>query len=327
MRDLTEQQFSIWKNQLRAWLASDDSLAPFLPTGQYNTWESEETNPHRITELVQPGPDLDLRENPTEAQRTQLLDKRRRQLDIFLSQVASCVSLNHYNTVVRHATSLQWVHNKIREDYGIVQRGINFMNLRHLKYNQETMTPSGYYHQYRSHFINHTARAGQRIEWSGQDLVNDETIGPTTEDLILYSVISQIDGRLLEHIHKHYQLKMTVNQRLMDVRTDIFHNIPEFLKELDGQLGAITVRAQQMSLAPIQQQPVQPAQPMQPVQYTQQHVMAPISGVDPTASQTQQIMYSVPQSAYTGHTAATGDPSTVQLAAFARMRGRGRGLP
>ena len=83
------------------------------------------------------------------------------------------------------------------------------MNLRHLRYDPETMTPSGYYHQYRSHFINHTARAGQTIAWSGQVMANDKTIGPTMEDHILYSVISvisQIDNRLLEHIHKHYQL-------------------------------------------------------------------------------------------------------------------------
>ena len=163
LRELTEQKFSVWKTQLRAWLASDDSLAHFLPTGDYSEWESEELNPLRIPHLVQPGPDPDLPADPTDAQTRQLLDKRRRQLDIFLSQVASCVSLNHYNTVVRHATSLQWVFNKIREDYGIVQKGINFVNLRRLKYDSSTMTPSGYYHQYRSHVMNHTARTGDRI--------------------------------------------------------------------------------------------------------------------------------------------------------------------
>jgi len=95
----------------------------------------------------EPGPDVDLPAGATEAQRRQLLDKRRRQLDIFLSQVATCVSINHYNTVVRHATSLEWVFNKVREDYGIVQKGINFMNLRRITYDASTMTPSGFYHQ------------------------------------------------------------------------------------------------------------------------------------------------------------------------------------
>ena len=102
LRGLMEEKFSIWKNQLRVWLASDDALAPFLPTGQYSEWLAEEVNPLRIVALVNPGPDIDLAENATPPQIAQLLNKRQRQLDIFLSQVASCVSTNHYNTVVRH---------------------------------------------------------------------------------------------------------------------------------------------------------------------------------------------------------------------------------
>ena len=67
-RDLTEQKFSIWKTQLHAWLSSDDTLAHFLPTGDYSEWQAEKTNPLRITQLVAPGPDLDLPAEATQAQ-------------------------------------------------------------------------------------------------------------------------------------------------------------------------------------------------------------------------------------------------------------------
>ena len=86
LRDLSEQKFGIWKNQLKAWLASDDTLAVFLPTGTYPQWESEEVNPRRIQQLIQPGPDPDLPANPHQAHRDQLLDKRCRQLEIFLRE-------------------------------------------------------------------------------------------------------------------------------------------------------------------------------------------------------------------------------------------------
>ena len=173
VRDLTQQKFDVWKTQLRAWLSSDDSLAHFLTNGRYNQWEAEEANPLRIPHLVQPGPDPELPADATAVQQQDLLDKRRRQLDIFLSQVANCVSDNHYTTVVRHATSLEWIFNKIREDYDIVQKGIHFMNLRRIKYDAASMTPSGFYHQYRTHVINHTARAGDRIHWKNHLLDND----------------------------------------------------------------------------------------------------------------------------------------------------------
>ena len=62
--------------------------------------------------------------------------------------------------------------------------------------------------------------------------------------------IAGIDPRLPDYIHKHYQLKMTTRQRLMDVREDILLNIPEFIKEMDGQqLSSITVRNQTMDAA------------------------------------------------------------------------------
>ena len=92
------------------------------------------------------------------------------------------------------------------------------------------MTPAGFYQLYRAHIINHTKQAGQKIQWNNnQVLANDEVIGAAFEDHILYSVIALIDSRLIDHISQHYQLKLTDGQRLMDIRADIFVNIPKFL--------------------------------------------------------------------------------------------------
>ena len=104
VRGLTEQQFQVWQTQLRAWLYCDKALGHFLTDGHYDQWEAEEINPHRITELADPDPELP--QNPTADQTADLLTKRRRQLVIVLSQVANCVSVNHYTTVLRHAPSL-----------------------------------------------------------------------------------------------------------------------------------------------------------------------------------------------------------------------------
>ena len=102
------------------------------------------------------------------------------------------------------------------------------------------MTPAGFYQLYRAHIINHTSRAGETIQWNNnQRLAQDEVIGAAFEDHILYCVINLIDPRLTDHVSQHYQLKLTAGQRLMDVRADIFVNIPKFLEEINSQLGAI----------------------------------------------------------------------------------------
>ena len=132
VRGLTDHQFQIWKIQLRAWLYSDEALGHFLPDGRYANWQAEETTPQKIQQLAEP--DTELPQNPTQLQRDNLLTKRMRQLVIFLSQVANCVSINHYTTVLRHATSLQWIFYKVRQDYNIMHHRIYFMNLLRITY-------------------------------------------------------------------------------------------------------------------------------------------------------------------------------------------------
>ena len=57
-RGLTEQKYSIWANQLKSWLDSDDILAQFMPRGRYAAWHAEERNALRIDALAPGDPDL-----------------------------------------------------------------------------------------------------------------------------------------------------------------------------------------------------------------------------------------------------------------------------
>ena len=84
--------------------------------------------------------------------------KRRRQLVIFLSQVANCVSLNHYTTVLLHATLLQWIFDKVQEDYNITHKGIHFMNLSRAKYEVDMEVKKRRVPQYRLQSTNYGLR-------------------------------------------------------------------------------------------------------------------------------------------------------------------------
>ena len=69
VRGLTDQQFKVWKTQLRAWLYSDNvlGLGHFLPDARYANWQAEETNAQRIANLADLDPELP--QNPTQLQR------------------------------------------------------------------------------------------------------------------------------------------------------------------------------------------------------------------------------------------------------------------
>ena len=73
----------------------------FLADGSYSSWESQEKNEDRLTDVKG--------EDATQADRTVAKDranlkKRQRDLRTVLSIVGKCVSQGHYDAVVRHST-------------------------------------------------------------------------------------------------------------------------------------------------------------------------------------------------------------------------------
>ena len=194
-KSLTQTQFNIWAAKLQAWLAADNHNAQFLPGRMYGEWQSEEQNPHRIAVLAAGDPDLAA--EPTAQQRVSLIDKRRRQCQVFISLVAKCVSENHYLEITRHATSLTRVFKLIKRDYDLRVTGIDFLNIAEIKYEPDSMTPAEYFQKVKSHIMANTARAGQVIQHNNNAAqAVDETIGPCFHDYILYNTIRDIDPQL-----------------------------------------------------------------------------------------------------------------------------------
>ena len=161
---ISEQEFQDWQNELEIWLGEDDNIARFMTGGRYQRWQSQEQNPHRIDDLHARDPDRPQQDAANREDVTaDLLVKQRRQLKTFLGQVAKCTSRNMYATIVRHATSLDWIYNKIRQDYDIQQKGTHFLNIIDLKYDAQTKTPASFYNEYRTVILNNVGRQNEQI--------------------------------------------------------------------------------------------------------------------------------------------------------------------
>ena len=236
-RNVSETQFNIWTEELEVYLSQEKDFAIFLPGGTYEGWGSFETNNSRIPNLnpadrVIAGGNINAEQ--AEAQNREKLIKRQRDLRTVLSIVGKCVSTGHYNSVVRHSTSLQWIYNTLRCDYDIQQKGIHFFNILDLKYDSQTMTPVSFYNQYRTHISNNLAKSGDTIKYKDNlELTEDERMTSMLEDLVLINVIGMIDARLPAFVRSHYNHKMKNDDKLMDFKADIFVNIPSFLESLE----------------------------------------------------------------------------------------------
>jgi hypothetical protein len=221
-KGVTNQLFEVWTHELEVYVGQDERMAVFLPRGRYNTWEAYDTNPDRIAAVL--GGDAAAQ-----------LPIRRRELATFLSIVGKACDIQHYNVIVRHSTSLEWIYNKLREDYDIQQKGIHFFNLFDLKY-QPGEPAVGFYNKYRNLVAANLGRNGDVIAWQGDaELAADERLSPTFEDMILANVLGLIDHRLPNHIKEHYHHLIGRRKRLMDFKTDILVKIPTFLAEIESK--------------------------------------------------------------------------------------------
>ena len=228
-KGVTDLLFNIWVEEIEVYLSQDDRFTPFMRGGPYSTWLAYDANADRIA-------------GPQGEDAAADLPTRRAQLRTFLSIVAKACNINHYNVVTRHSTSLQWIYDKLREDYDIQQKGIHFFNLLDLQYKAGSSV-MGFYNEYRNVIIANLKKRGDEIRWLNETLNRDEKLSPTFEDLILINVLGIIDARLPLHVRDHYHHHIGRDKTLMDYKSDILVKVPVFLSELDNKAQNNAMRA------------------------------------------------------------------------------------
>ena len=237
--NVTETQFSMWKEELEVYLSQEPDYKLFLPEKRYSTWLSQEENPVRIIDLDNNDLVHAVVDERTQAeadtQNEDKLDSLRINLRTVLSIVGKCVSEGHYNSVIRHSTSLTWIFDMLRRDYDIQSKGVHFFNILDTKYDATKTTPITFYNLYRTMIANNLAKAGDIIKYKNNEkLTQDERFSPMLEDIVLLDVLKEIDSRLPSFVRSHYFHKMKKEERLMDFKTDILVNVPHFIDQLDN---------------------------------------------------------------------------------------------
>ena len=217
--NVSETQFTMWKEEIEVYLSQEADFKVFLPNKSYGSWLSHEENPDRILELKtedQTVPNADRGEGPVinnveaDADNIEKLETIRINLRTVLSIVGKCVSEGHYNSVIKHSTSLQWIYDMLRSDYDIQSKGVHFFNILDVRYDASKHTPISFYNLYRTIVSNNLAKQGDVIKHKNNEtLERDEKFSPMFEDMVLLNVIRDIDHRLPNMIKAFYFHKMS----------------------------------------------------------------------------------------------------------------------
>ena len=195
--NVSETDLYAWWNELLNYLNQDEDFDKYKETGAYREWTAAEVNENRLAAVK--GTDT-----------ADLLPKRRRQLNNYLTVIAGCASKDQYMHIIKQATSLKWIWDELRYVYQHQHKGKDFLNIVEIKWNPPHTTAIGVYNSYRAKILENLKPQGTTIEWkNGSVLDRAEVMTPTFEDHILLSVLSLIDSRLPAKVRDTYgpQLK------------------------------------------------------------------------------------------------------------------------
>ena len=225
---VSESAFNIWKEELEIYIDLDSRFQKFLPGGRYETWEAAETCSDRIR--IPKPEDVDN------------ITTYRKELRQFLAIIAKLIHPDYFNPILRHSTSLEWIYNRIRQDYNLEQQGIFFLNILDIKWDETGQTtPIGLYNNYRSLIMGNLGQSGDKIHWQNKELTEDEKLTPSHEDLILLNVLQIMHPKLPTYIKEIYAHKIGKSKRIMDFKTEILNKSRQFIEEIREKENEIHV--------------------------------------------------------------------------------------
>ena len=229
---VTRVQFKTWKEGMIVYLKQNDDFLPFFPEGMYSSWIAGEENNKRILTLHaddHPVATGDQIQNTLDANR---LSKRQRDLATMLSIIGRKVDQYDHDEVVNGSTDLEKIWYMIELVYDIGRKGVHFLELEKLKYEQGD-SPVKFYKKIYHHFMDNLYKIDDKLRFKEAKMSEDEKVTPTLLNFMMFYTIQSIDSRLMKKIKDKWGHLLDKDTCLHDLKDTILKAIPDILKRMD----------------------------------------------------------------------------------------------
>ena len=232
---LSRVQFKSWKEGMLVYLKQNEDFLHFLPGGGYDKWKSSEEFSERIEALTATElPAIDATNAATVTTRTKLLAKRQRDLCSLLNIIGRKVDQYDFDEVLNCSTSIASIWNMIELVYDIGRKGVHFLELGKIKYEQGE-SPVKYYKKIYHHFMDNLYKSGDVLAYKNCAMTEDEKLSPTLLNFILYYTIDNIDTRLMKKIKDKWGHILDQDKCLHDLKDIILKAVPDLLTKLESK--------------------------------------------------------------------------------------------
>ena len=215
----------------------DPDHKQFLKGETYETWTALKTDKTRGI-VVHPMDDQDPATRAVNVETARQEEtKVRESLDDFLHLLGSKAPDGMYNTIVKQATSMEWVLLRIKTAFRIQSKGIDLYTATEAGYDDEK--DSSYdvsYMKMKDMFEDLLSPAG--TQFHGDALDTEESLTPLTESMITIQWLKSIHPELPKHIkERHAHLFTQSKPNWADLQPDFVIQMDTLLAEVEAREG------------------------------------------------------------------------------------------
>ena len=214
---MSRDDLSTWKQVMLGHCRQNDKWIQFLPTSTtHHTWKSsddDETNGLEGADATE-----------TNALRASFQD--------YLTCVATYSPAGFNDTIMREATSFNWILDTIKRTFGLETKGENFLALEDLKFDWDIVTYQQGLMEVKDFVCAGLKKKGDEID--GKILANNEPLTPALKNFIFKEFLTKVDKRMPKHVKETRGHLFTAARPSLACNQHILcEQIPAMLAELE----------------------------------------------------------------------------------------------
>ena len=234
---LTLDKLQTWYSGMRNCFKHDPDHKQFLKGQTYETWTALKPDKTRglVVEAVEDVDPVARAANIQTARQEEI--KLRESLDDFLHILGSKAPEGMYNTIVKQATSMEWVLLRIKTAFRIQSKGIDLYTATEAGYDEDK-DPSYdvSFMKMKDMFEDLLSPAG--TQFHGDALDTEESLTPLSESMITIQWLRSIHPDLPKHIkERHAHLFTQSKPNWADLQPDFVKQMDTLLAEVEGKEG------------------------------------------------------------------------------------------
>lgn len=232
---LTLDKLQTWYSGMRNCFKHDPDHKQFLKGQKFETWIALKTDKTRGIS-VQPEEDPDANDRATNVRTAQQEEiKIRESLDDFLHLLGSKAPDGMYNTIVKQATSMEWVLLRIKTAFRIQSKGVDLFTATEAGYEEDKdQSYDVSFMKMKDMFEDLLSPSG--TQFHGDALDTEESLTPLAESMITIQWLKSIHPELPKHIkERHAHLFTQSKPNWADLQ-------PDFVKQMDTLLAEVETR-------------------------------------------------------------------------------------